>query len=74
MTEHDFRLQAEEHWEFLEGLLKAYTVFIHCLYVESMVHGYKHGREFEQKEVLKRLTTRLPRVAGDNTYIKAKKK
>ena len=29
---------AEEHWKWLETLL-------HKLFVDAMVHGYKHGKE-----------------------------
>jgi len=35
---------AEEHWKWLEGLL-------HKVYVDAMIHGYKHGRQ--SKEVKK---------------------
>ena len=29
---------AEEHWKFLER-------WLHIVYVDSFVHGHKHGRE-----------------------------
>lgn len=56
----DIRQKAEEHWKFIENLLKAHrehpeypllTVNIetcHYLFIEAMVHGYKHKSE-EQK-------------------------
>lgn len=31
-----FEKEAEEHWEWLQSV-------IHKLYVEAMIHGYKHG-------------------------------
>lgn len=46
MTE-DFREDAEKHWKFIEKLLRTYGLEAseetHWLYVEAMVHGYKHG-------------------------------
>lgn len=58
MTENDFREEAEQHWKFAEqfiiklskwknapkiedGLLE----LIQFLYVEAMIHGYKHAVE-----------------------------
>ena len=32
---------AEEHWLWLESLL-------HRVYVDAMVHGYKHGQEAKE--------------------------
>lgn len=29
---------AEEHWEFLER-------WLHIIYVDAFIHGYKHGLE-----------------------------
>ncbi len=55
----NFREEAEEHWKFVEGLVikmitgywtevtmdkKVLEIFKY-LYVEGMVHGYKHGTE-----------------------------
>ena len=43
-----FREEAEKHWAYIESLLIAagintdLTLHKH-LYVEAMVHGYKHG-------------------------------
>ncbi len=37
MTEAEAKALAEEHWAWLESLL-------HKVYVDAMVHGYKHGR------------------------------
>lgn len=36
------RLEAEQHWEFLER-------WLHMVYVDSFIHGWKHGEE-EDKE------------------------
>ena len=51
----DIHAQAEQHWQFIEKLLKTYTEeanktsvsmeTTHVLYVAAMVHGYKHGKE-----------------------------
>jgi hypothetical protein len=46
-----FREQAEKHWEFTKQLMKKtnpslddYTINImHFIYVETMIHGYKHA-------------------------------
>ena len=38
MTEEEARKLAEEHWKWLESLLRK-------LYVDAMVHGIKHGQE-----------------------------
>jgi hypothetical protein len=54
MSEGDFRKEAEEHWQFVEQLLRlaifvptkqAYSELIHYLYVEAMIHGFRHGQE-----------------------------
>lgn len=48
------REQAEDHWDFIEGLLKRENEIddsmigletVHYLYVEAMLHGAKHERE-----------------------------
>lgn len=46
----DFRDQAEKHWEYTGKLLELTGEeecldLIHFLYVEAMVHGYKHAKE-----------------------------
>lgn len=62
MTEN-FKEEAEKHWQFIEQLLRTYrgeedaippeisfNVKIetcHYLYVQAMVHGYKHARTNE---------------------------
>ena len=38
MTEEQAKRLAEEHWKWLESLL-------HKIYVDSMCHGIKHGKE-----------------------------
>ena len=48
MTE--FREEAEAHWKFIDKLLriaKAELTFdlLEFLYIEAMVHGYKHKEE-----------------------------
>ena len=47
----DFRGEAEKHWEYTRQLIKktnpkqnSYDIeLIHFLYVEAMVHGFKHA-------------------------------
>jgi hypothetical protein len=59
MAEDAFREEAEKHWEFILGLLGKFT-FDHLndaqimdvfeyVYVEAMIHGYKHGIEDEKE-------------------------
>ena len=38
MTDKEAKELAEAHWKWLESLL-------HKLYVDSMIHGIKHGQE-----------------------------
>jgi len=53
MENDDIRIKAEEHWKFIEGLLVACGRFdteeelnaVKYLYVESFLHGFKHGIE-----------------------------
>ena len=35
---------AEEHWEWLEG-------YLHKIFVDGFIHGYKHGQDDKEKEV-----------------------
>jgi hypothetical protein len=59
MNEAEFRKVAEEHWQFIEMLLKTCTEeenkttvrmeSVHKLYVEAMVHGYKHAKGEKKK-------------------------
>jgi hypothetical protein len=43
----DFREEAEAHWRFIEKLLDAQIPIekVHYLYVEAMIHGFKHHRQ-----------------------------
>ena len=34
---------ADEHWNFIEGVLLEHTRLTMKLYKDAMVHGYKHG-------------------------------
>ncbi len=36
---------AEEHWEYTEQIILHQLELTHRLYVEAMIHGYKHGKE-----------------------------
>lgn len=52
-----FREQAEAHWKYSEGIIRRcldlqpiteeeeIIELIRYLYIEGMVHGYKHGKE-----------------------------
>jgi hypothetical protein len=48
----NFRINSEKHWDFIKKLIIASNndfseeliELIHILYVESMIHGYKHGQ------------------------------
>lgn len=51
ITEKEVRAKAEEHWNWLEGLL-------HKIYVDSFIHGFKHGQEMERKRGKKNVETR----------------
>ena len=54
MSENKFRDEAEKHWRFIFKILDAYDLnnkedkgvpveVVHVLYVEALVHGYKHA-------------------------------
>ena len=56
IAKDDFREEAEKHWFFIEKLLnsqcsekivldKVSIETTHYLYVEAMIHGYKHAKE-----------------------------
>jgi len=38
----DARKLAEEHWRFLER-------WLHAIYVDAFVHGYKHAKQEEKR-------------------------
>jgi hypothetical protein len=46
MNEKEFRKVAEEHWRFLER-------WLHIIYVDALVHGYKQEVEQKLREGLK---------------------
>jgi hypothetical protein len=51
-----FRKEAEEHWQFIDELLKTIEddsgmvpyETLRYLYIEAMIHGYKHAKESEK--------------------------
>lgn len=44
MTEEEIAKElAEQHWKFLER-------WLHMIYVDSFVHGFKHGQEVRNEE------------------------
>lgn len=51
VAESNFREEAEAHWKFISELLETAGVDLnelhHFLYVEAMVHGYKHRKQEE---------------------------
>jgi hypothetical protein len=54
----DFRKEAELHWKFIEPLLVDNEVEetevplekVKYLYVEAMVHGFKHHKQLTERE------------------------
>lgn len=52
LASDDFREDAEKHWAFIEKMLLTleskfnvdHLKFLHFMYVEAMVHGYKHAK------------------------------
>jgi len=52
MAESDVKELAKKHWEYTKGLLVAAGVIPseldHYLYVQAMLHGFKHGKESRQ--------------------------
>ena len=59
MNEKTVEQIAAEHAEWFVSII---TPMIRSTAQTFFEHGYKHGREFEQKEVMKRLITQLPRI------------
>jgi len=53
MKDSEIREMAEKHYEYSEKLLKAAgiipTKLHHYLYVEAMIHGYKHGKRDKRR-------------------------
>lgn len=47
--EEEIRKLAEAHWNFIQKLFEAgglgYQPMNKLLYIEAMVHGFKHGKE-----------------------------
>lgn len=41
----DFREKAEAHWKYTFDLITQLLRTMGWLYIEAMVHGYKHGKE-----------------------------
>lgn len=54
-TNSDFRKTAEAHWAFIEKLLDAQVPLekVKYLYIEAMVHGYKHATQTLSQEQIK---------------------
>lgn len=44
-----FRKRAEEHWKFIEGIITILLKLAKWLYIQGMIHGYKHGKEDAEK-------------------------
>jgi len=55
----EFRKKTEAHWEYTGTLLKLIGVddmeLCHFLYVEAMVHGFKHGIADRPVEIIKEI-------------------
>ena len=41
----EFRKQAEDHWNFIEGIITIFLKLAKWLYIQGMIHGYKHGKK-----------------------------
>ena len=46
MTEDEAKQLAEAHWEWLEKILLQQLEVQHRLFVDAMVHGIKHERDY----------------------------
>lgn len=43
-TDKEIRKLAEAHWEYTERIILYQLELMHFLYVEAMIHGFKHGQ------------------------------
>ena len=43
MNENEVRKMAEEHWSWLEKVLLKQLEMQRMLYIEAIIHGYKHA-------------------------------
>lgn len=45
----DFKEEAKAHWKYTEGIIRIlFRIFLKLakyLYIQAMIHGYKHGKE-----------------------------
>ena len=41
---------AEEHWKYTKKIIDKMVELVGVAYVESMIHGMKHGRDSSLKE------------------------
>jgi hypothetical protein len=55
MSDEEIRKMAEDHWEYTKKVIVASSTLddkevelCHMLYVESMIHGFKHGKHDEE--------------------------
>lgn len=48
-TASEIRQQAEEHWEWIEQVLKNRETETRHMFIEGFIHGYKHGKEEVEK-------------------------
>lgn len=49
-TEHEIETLAFKHWAFVEKILDRERQMAKMLYVEAMIHGFKHGREDREND------------------------
>lgn len=49
LTDEELRAIAEAHWDYNLKLINALLNVTRVLFIEGVIHGYKHGRE--EKEV-----------------------
>jgi hypothetical protein len=50
MTNEEIKNMAEKHWQYTEQILLKQIELTHYLYVQAMIHGFKHGQDDKIKE------------------------
>jgi len=51
MNEQEIKESAEKHWEYTAEVISRMLELSKYLYVEAMIHGYKHGVTDTKEEV-----------------------
>jgi hypothetical protein len=45
MTQSSAKEMAEQHWEWVESVLRQQLEVTKKMYIDAFVHGYKHGQD-----------------------------